>query len=238
MDGRVTAEDLREVHLFRDLEDAQIKAICRLTNRHLLGSGERLFSMGDPFTHFFFVRRGRMKISRASPEGAEKIILVIGPGETFAEALMFMSSSPKVYPVNADAIEPSELFAIEAANFRGMLADSVESCFKLMSTMSQRLHQLVAQIDALTLHSATYRLVTYLLGQLPDTAVHSRDIQLTTSKLVIASQLAIQPETFSRILQRLQRSGLIEVRRDHVVLRDVDGLKRLLLDRPGSDGRA
>lgn len=227
MDKGVDTNQLRGMQLFQHLQDAQLEATSRFTTQRQLAAGERLFNMGDPFTHFFYVRSGKIKVSRVSPGGAEIVILIISAGETFAEPLMFMGEA-KVYPVNASAIEASELFAIEAAPFRGMLAESVESCFTLMATMSQRLHQLVAQIDNLTLHSATHRLVSYLLEQIPGTALHSRDIQLTTSKMVIASQLAIQPETFSRILQRLQRLDLIEVRRDHVVLRDVDGLKKML----------
>lgn len=227
MDRRVTVDLLRDVKLFQHLRAPQIEATSRFTAQRFLSPGERLFSMGDPFTHFFYVRSGRIKISLVSPRGAEKVILVIAAGETFAEPLMFLGDA-RAYPVNADAIDASELLAIEAAPFRSMLAESVESCFTLMSTMSQRLHQLMAQIDDLTLHSATYRLVSYLLNQLPGTAVHARDIQLTDSKLLIASQLSIQPETFSRILQKLQRSNLIEVHRGHVVLHDVAGLRKLL----------
>ena len=67
-----------------------------------------------------------------------------------------------------------------------------------------------------------------LLKQLPESGVHARDIQLMIPKQVIASRLAIQPETFSRILTRLRNDDLIEVEGPHVVLRDVEGLRTLV----------
>lgn len=48
-----------------------------------------------------------------------------------------------------------------------LLRRSPEACFGMLASMSRRLHMLVNQIDSLTLQNATYRLVTYLLEQIP-----------------------------------------------------------------------
>jgi CRP-like cAMP-binding protein len=99
--------------------------------------------------------------------------------------------------------------------------------------MSRRLHMLVNQIESLTLQNATYRLVAYLLDQIPAGVAHSPDLQLTTPKGVIASHLAIQPETLSRILAKLRRGGLIEVEGNHITVRDVAALRRMVHMPPG-----
>ena len=69
---------------------------------------------------------------------------------------------------------------------------------------------------------------TFLVEQLPDGALQSSDVQLMTPKLIVASRLSIQPETFSRILKRLRSLGLIDVDGAHIVLRDVEGLRHLV----------
>jgi CRP-like cAMP-binding protein len=97
-----------------------------------------------------------------------------------------------------------------------------------MAGMSKRLHARINEISNLTLHNATYRLVVFLLEQLPEEAIELAEIHLSTPKSVIASRLAIQPETFSRILTRLSASGLIEVNGNDVTLLDVQGLRDLL----------
>ena len=58
--------------------------------------------------------------------------------------------------------------------------------------------------------------------------LESPDLQLTTPKNVIASRLSIQPETLSRTLARLTRQGLLEVHGQHIVLRDIAGLRELV----------
>jgi CRP-like cAMP-binding protein len=153
------------------------------------------------------------------------VIEIVRPGQTFAEAVMFMSG--KVYPVNADALVKSRLLAFPNAVFKDLLRNSVDACFRLMADMSQRLHQRLNEIDSLTLHNATYRLVSYLLGELPEEVLASTEIVLTTPKHIIASQLSIKPETFSRILTRLARDGLIVVRGNSIVLADLEQLRQV-----------
>jgi len=93
--------------------------------------------------------------------------------------------------------------------------------------MSARLRELVLQIDELTLHNATHRLASYLLAQLPDGGSNVRDIRLRTPKLVIASRLSIQPETFSRILAQLRDRGLVNSEGSNIVVHDIEGLRAL-----------
>jgi CRP-like cAMP-binding protein len=87
---------------------------------------------------------------------------------------------------------------------------------------------LVNQIESLTLQNATYRLVAYLLEQIPRDVKTSPEVQLTTPKGVIASRLAIQPETLSRILAKLRSRELIEVHGNHITVRNVQALRDLV----------
>ena len=67
-----------------------------------------------------------------------------------------------------------------------------------MAQMSRRLHWQIAEIDRLTLHNAAFRVIAYLLDQVPSTDLDSSVIHLDTPKHVIASRLSITPETLSR----------------------------------------
>lgn len=230
MTDRNLLADLRRAPLFSELDDAQLDALSPAVHTQDLAVGEVLFTQGQSADRFFLVRSGQMKLARVSPDGDEKIIEIIQPGQTFAEAVMFMGMKGR-YPVNAQALSETRLFAIEQKSFLDMLRASPELCFKLMGALSLRLHALVNQIEALTLQNATYRLVMYLLDQVPQDVQHSPQITLTTPKGAIASRLAIQPETFSRLLARLRDSGLVEVRGHHIVLRDLKAL-RAMVDLP------
>ena len=64
--------------------------------------------------------------------------------------------------------------------------------------------------DTLTLGNASRRVVRYLCQEQEQ---GNGQIQLSVPKRMIASQLGIQPETFSRILHRLIDAGLIAMER-------------------------
>lgn len=225
----VAAAELTGIYLFAGFDEAQRQVMARATRRVALAEGERLFDMGQPVERFFYLRRGQVKLFRLSAEGDEKVIEIVRPGQTFAEAAMFMEAR-QGYPVSAEAIVPSELLAFESGVMLDLLRQSTGACFKLMAAMSQRLRKQINEVDRLTLHNATYRLVTYLLQQVPEGVMESPEVQLTTPKNVIASRLSIKPETFSRILARLARQGLIETHGANIVLRDVAGLRALVAE--------
>ena len=220
-------EELRAVYLFAALDDTQLSRVVHDARLVHLGKHETLFEQGDPAQHFFLVRSGQVKLFRISPEGQEKIIELVQPGQVFAEALLFMDDVGG-YPVHAEAIDASEVLSFDNRGFKALLSDSVDTCFRLMAAMSRRLHRQINEIDRLTLHNATFRLVSYLLQEVPDDVLASPNVRLTTTKHVIASRLSIQPETFSRILARLHQQGLIDVQGNTVVLRDIDALRKMI----------
>lgn len=203
--------ELRRLPLLSELDDAQLDRM-RVSRRTLdLPAGETLFHMGDPSNHFYYLDAGAIKLFRISPAGQEKIVEIIRPGQTFAEAVMFFTR--RLYPVNAQALVHSTLTAFDGGVFLEMLHDSTETCLRMLGTLSVRLHQRVNEIDALSLQNSTLRVVNFLLARLPDAIDEHGEkvIELEAAKKDIAGRLSIQPETFSRVLHALVESGAIGV---------------------------
>jgi CRP-like cAMP-binding protein len=210
-----TPELLRRGPLLRPLAKEQLERICRHATMLLLDDGESLFQQGDKAERFYLVLQGQIKLYRLSPEGNEKVIEIVTPGSTFAEALMFLSRPH--YPVGATAIGGVELVSIEANDFVDMLRGSVETCFLIMGDMSRRLRGLIGEIDKLSLHSATCRVASYLTRR----AEEEGDVfDLRVPKLVIASRLTVKPETLSRIIRDLSERRVIRVKARRIQVLD------------------
>ncbi len=220
------AAHLKSVYLFEMLNERQLEKMLQTSTTINLAARETLFEAGQPAQRFYLLKSGQIKLYCISADGDEKVMEIVYPGQTFAEAIIFMDK--KAYPLSSEAIRKSEVISFSMQTFREILEQSVETCFHLMAGMSRRLHSRIGEINNLTLHNATYRLVVFLLDQLPEDVVELSEIHLTTPKSVVASRLAIQPETFSRILTRLSRNGLIDVHGNDITLLDVDGLRELL----------
>lgn len=215
----VGGDMLRASLLFSALDETQLDRVARAAVSIALQPGQVLFNQGEPAHRFYLVTRGRIKLYRLAPSGAEKVIEVVGPGGTFAEALMFLSSPS--YPVGAEALEASEVISIDAHDYARMLRGSVDTCFQLLGHLSQRMRALVREIDDLSLHTASCRLAAYLAQHLEGGGEQDL-IELDVTKQVLASRLSIKPETFSRIVRDLSEQQVIQV----------EGRRVRVLDRP------
>lgn len=213
-------EELRAGLLLSALNADQLERIASRASRVKLDDGQMLFSQGDPADRFYLVLKGQIRLFRLSPDGAEKVIEIVAPRHTFAEALMFLNA-PR-YPVCSGALGPTELIAMDARDFSRMLRESVDTCFVLLGALSQRLRGLIGEIDYLTLHTATSRVARYLLMKLP---ADRRVLNLDVRKGVLASRLSIKPETFSRVEKGLREQGIIEVHGGRVTVLDLSALE-------------
>ncbi|MNF75402.1 cyclic nucleotide-binding domain-containing protein [Pseudomonas alkylphenolica] len=217
---RVHHQILRSHHLFEPLNDEQLDEL--MASSHLLNvdKGEPLFHQGEPAEAFYFVIAGAVKIYRLTPDGQEKVFEVVGPRQTFAEAMMLMDTPN--YVASAEAIGPSQLYRLSTHTYMRLLQNNSRLTFALLGKLCVRLHQRVNEIETLSLKNATHRVVRYLLTQLMQAQTVERQFELPMAKQLIAGHLSIQPETFSRIIRRLIDEQIITQ----------DGRRIVILDRP------
>ncbi len=217
-----TASELGRHYLFSALSAEDLDRVAATAEVHRLGKGDVLFQQGEKARRFFLVRSGQIKLYRLSPAGQEKVVDIMGPGRSFAEAVMFMQGG--AYPVYAEALGDAEVISVDNEAFRETLRHSFDTCSRMMAAMSAHLHELVSEVEGLCLHNATFRVVSYLLQD----AQTSEAVHLDLPKHVLAGRLSIKPETLSRILANLREEGLIEVRGQEIVLLDHAALRARL----------
>ncbi|MEO5334631.1 MAG: Crp/Fnr family transcriptional regulator [Magnetococcus sp. YQC-5] len=214
----------RDTPLFKALSEVQMARVQRGMRQIHLEDDEHLFDALEPAERFFILVKGRIKLFHLSPNGAEKVLEIVGPGESIAIAVMFMEQ--QTYPVFAAALGSSEVIAFDNKIFLNVLRESPETCFRMMADMSRRLRCQMSEIRNLSLQSAPVRLARYLLAnKVGDSSRGGAVVRLDASKQLIASRLSIQPETFSRILGRLIKLNLIEVKGRVIHILDLAALQ-------------
>lgn len=216
---------LRKHHQFSELTESQFSELMKQSHQVSLDQAEVLFHQGDPVSRFYFVAKGMLRLYRIAPSGHEKVIEIVRAGQCFGEALMF--SEQTQYPVTSDALEPAIVVGFDNASFMNMLQTNKEVCFALMTRMSQRLHSQLNEIENLSLQNAMHRLVNYLLRSFDGI---QGPIVLDVPKRHLASQLAIQPETLSRLLRKLSDAEILKIEKSNLELLDKDRLFELATD--------
>lgn len=204
------------------LNGEQRERMLQRTRIRELAPGQLLFQQGEPAKRFYIVRSGHVKLFRISPQGQEKVIEIITPGQSFAEAALF--TEKPVYPVCATALEDTVVEGFDGELLRSIIDESPATALEMLRTLSIRQHKLIGEIEALSLQNATLRVACYLL-RAAEEGDGGADIRLVSQKKTIASRLSTQPETLSRILTALDRAGIVKIDGPTVTLLDPEALR-------------
>jgi CRP-like cAMP-binding protein len=214
---------LRNLPLFKELTAEELDRIASGSREIHAPRGEILFHRGDPCQGFHVIVFGQVKLAFTSVSGAEKVLELMGPGQSFGEAVMFVEQP---YPVYAQALSDTLLLQIS----KSIVFDGIERdphfARRIIAGLSRRLHHLVVDLEDHTLRSASQRVIGYLLREVPADNGHAPvPVSLPYSKAVLASRLNLTPQHFSRILHDLAAARLIQVEGRSILILDTDGLR-------------
>lgn len=209
--------------LFRGLAREPLARIVETTLVIEAPHGSVLFKAGDPCRGFHIIVDGQIKLAVETPQGGEKVIELLGPGQSFGEAVMFLETP---YRVTAEAIADTKLLHIDRTAVFAELDRDPQLARSMIAGLSMRLHHLVSDLESQALQSGTQRVMGYLLSLVDDTVRKHALIQLPARKNIIASRLNLTQEHFSRILHSLAAAGVIGVQGQKISIPDLAALRR------------
>ena len=210
--------------LFTDLNRPELERLALGCQLRRLSRGDTVFRVGEACEEFHVTVTGQVKLYALSPAGQEKVIELVGPGNSFAEALMFTG---KPYIVNAQALTDTLLLTVKKEAVVGEIERDPRFAMRMLAGISRRLHGLVHDVEAYALHSGMQRVIGYLLRDqvVEDCATGEVvTVSLPVSKATIASRLSLTPEYFSRVLHELESAGLVRIDKRDVHILDPKSL--------------
>ena len=208
---------LSTLPLFHAVPPAELVRIAEGCRLRRLARGDMVFRVGEPCEEFHVTVIGQVKLFALSPNGQEKVIELIGPGGTFAEALMFTGQP---YIVSAQALTDALVLSVSKQAVLAEIELDPRFSLRMLAGVSRRLHGLVRDVEAYTLHSGAQRVIGYLLRDLDCADAQGVTVSLPVSKAMIASRLSLTPEYFSRVLHDLEAQGLVEIDKREIRIRD------------------
>ena len=215
---------LSNLPMFQELDAKEIDRIAAGTSELRVEKGEVLFRRGDACKGFHAIVYGQVKLAFTSPQGSEKVVDVVGPGQSFGEALMF---TDRPYPVYAQVLADSMLLFISRETIDAEIASDPRIARLMLAGLSRRLLGLIQDVEAYSLRSGIQRVIGYLLRDVDTRGDVSGPVRvlLDVTKGIIASRLNLTPEHFSRILAELAHEGLIAVNGPEITILDPDRLR-------------
>jgi CRP/FNR family transcriptional activator FtrB len=159
-------------------------------------------------------------------DGSVELLGVRGPGETLVEfvrapdlLLPAAVLSRQPYLLRARVLDEARLVMIQAEVFRDAVASDHALCLAVLACQAAQFRRQIKHAKNLQLRTAEERVGCYLL-RLAKTATAGEPVRLPLEKRLIASQLGMTRETFSRTLAGMNRHGL-RVEGDLIRIEDI-----------------
>jgi CRP/FNR family transcriptional regulator, cyclic AMP receptor protein len=222
-----TVEDvLAETPLFEALTEEDAHALrSGIIDVHL-DRGERLFSEGDAGDKLYIILNGKIKLTKAAPDGRENLLSVHGQGEMFGELSLF---DPIPRTSSATAVTSARLAGIAHDDLRTWLSTRPEVAMHLLQALAQRLRRINDVKADLVFTDVPGRVAKALLDladrfgvATPDGVQVNHDLtQEELAQLVGASR-----ETVNKALADFAARGWIQLAAKSVLVTDTDRLRK------------
>jgi len=212
--------------LFEALSEEDTKALrARVTNVEI-SRGEHLFAEGDAGDKLYVILDGKIKLTRAAPDGRENLLSVHGPGEMFGELSLF---DPSPRTASAAAVTDVRLAALAHDDLRYWLTSRPEVSMHMLRALAQRLRRINDVKADLVFTDVPGRVAKALLDlaerfgvpQAEGVQVNHDLTQEELAQLVGASR-----ETVNKALADFVARGWLQLSAKSVLLVDPDRLRK------------
>lgn len=221
------ASKVKNSLLFSGLDEAHLVEVAAIAQSRVITKGETLFAEGEVAQGFYLLTTGGIKLCKVSPDGKEKVLHFVHPGETFAEAAFFGDGR---YPAEARALENGEVIIFPREAFLGLLERNPRFSLNLIVSLSLLLRRFARQIEELSFAEVPARIAGYLIdmAERKSTTFQGKTyLELETKKGEMASRLGTVSETLSRSFRKMKEEGILEVEGSRVIILDMGRLKML-----------
>jgi len=218
---------IRKALLFSGLEEEYLAEVAEIAVRRPFAKGETLFTEGEKAEGFYLLASGALKLCKISPDGREKVLHMVHPVETFAEAAFFGDGN---YPAEARGVERGEVLFFPRGAFMGLLERNPRFSMNLIASLSLLLRRFARQIEELSFADAPSRLASYLLelaGRKSTSYQGKTYLELDMRKGELASRLGTVSETLSRTFKKMKDEGVIELDGNKVTIMQMEKLRMI-----------
>lgn len=183
-----------------------------------LKRGQVLFDQGDLDDRLFVLDSGLLEVSVMAAEGRKLSLNLLRPGDIFGEIAIF---DPGPRTARIEALESCSLRAIRREVLFVAMGQSSDLMVEIVQLAGRRLRWMSQQMEQQVFLSQPRRLAARLLFL----TTPSGEIRMSQAQL--ADYVGVTREAVSKTLSDWRQSGIVEVSRGRIVVRDAQALQSL-----------
>lgn len=216
-----------QVPLYRRLaaEDRVELAACCRVERY--SRGAMVFAESDAGETFFTIVEGRIKVSKAMPDGRVIILEIFGAGDPVGAVAVFEDLE---YPATAVALEPTVCLCMARSDLFRLLERRPSLVRGLLGALTHRLMSLTNRLAERTggkVESRLARLFVKLSEEIGTPMGAAVFIPMALSRQELADLVGTTVETSIRIMSRWGKEGIVTTEKDGFRVDDIAALGAL-----------
>jgi len=213
----VRAVALEQPALLAGLDQHAVLSILAEGQVRQVKAGQILQTAGQPGTHLFLLRKGRVRYFSTTESGQEISLYVLAPGDAFG--LVALLDRSMTYMANTDALSDCELLAWRHETIRDLAKAHPQISENAMQISLHYLKEYVERHARLLSGTAKRRLGVTLLDLARRTGhVRPDGVEIDVTNEQLGSLSDISRFTTSRLISSWERSGALSKSRGRIKL--------------------
>ncbi|HHN65785.1 MAG TPA: cyclic nucleotide-binding domain-containing protein [Nitrospirae bacterium] len=150
----VDLADLKEQILLKDLNDEELRIIAERVVEESYPLGKLIFMEGEETVGIYLIKKGRVEISKTTPDGWKQTLAVLSERHFFGE--LSVIEDKKEHGAIATAIDNTDVFVIKKEDLKSLEKTNPELMYKIMKT--------IARVASRNVHTMNEKLVKLLIS--------------------------------------------------------------------------
>lgn len=222
-----TIRVLRCMPVFADLSGRELQMIAQITKERKYERHQVIIKAGDKGTSLFLLTAGAVRVSIEGNGGKDIILGMLYPDDFFGE-MALLDGLPRSATITA--VEESTVLVISRKDFLECIQTVPQVAAKMIVTLSLRLRRTDQKVGNLAFLRAPQRVARTLLELAQGRGERTQDgitMDLPFTHRELAELAGVSRETFTRLLTKFRRIGLLTIERRKLSIPDPMKLKEL-----------
>lgn len=219
---------LENFNLFSNLSKEDMMKLNDLVKDSHTDKDVPIYFAAEPSKTIFFLKTGRVKITKYLSDGSEKIIAIINPGEIFGEMAYFDEGERTDYAVT---LEPSLICAINKTDFADFVEKNPQLNLKLTKLFGLKLKNFSERVEDLIFKDANHRIISFIIRYSEKNGKKVGD-QIFVKPFLkhqnIGQLTACSRQTVNYLLTDLRNREIIDFDRNKLIINKIGELKKMI----------
>ena len=215
---------LQNFNLLAGIDEESMMELSQKSKMQESKKREIIFFPDEPSDTIYFLKHGKVKISRISEDGRSTSLQLIGPGEIFGESAIL---GQEKHENIAEVVEDAIICSISKEMFQRLMDKNPNLSLGITKFIGFRIRRIEAHVEDLVFKDARDRVIAFLKRYIETFGKKLLDGWMVRPFLThqeIADLTATTRQTVNSILNDLVREGKIKYTRRFLKTTSADGM--------------